>query len=64
MYRSSLRVARRHLARLPVERRAAFRLLAYERLRHEHAAGIARVARAAAAERNWRRVAEAEGEEV
>jgi glycosyltransferase involved in cell wall biosynthesis len=59
MYRRSLRVARRHIARLPAERRPAFRLLSYERLRHEHAAGIARVARAAAAEGRWRRVAEA-----
>ena len=59
MYRYSLRVARRHLARLPAERRPAYRALSYQRLRAGHVDGIVRAARADAAAGNWRRVGEA-----
>ena len=61
MYRFSRRVARRHLARLPSERRAALRALSYAQLRSGHADGMARMRRAAAARGDWRRVGEATG---
>ena len=61
MYRFSRRVARRHLASVPSEQRAALRMLSYAQLRSGHADGMARMRRAAAARGDWRRVGEATG---
>ena len=59
MYRSSLRVARRHLRGMPAERRPALRRFSYARLRDYHVPRLAERARADARAGVWARAASA-----
>ena len=61
MYRSSLAVARRHLAEVPIERRPVLRRYSYARLRRYHAPRIARTLADDLRRGAWRRAAAAVG---